>query len=43
MGRFPYMASETSVVDRRYLVIQYYVAIKAYSQKVLGMTDLFGN
>ena len=36
------MASESLAVDRRYLVLQYSVAIIAYSHLVLGMKDLFG-
>ena len=43
MGWFPYMASETKAAERRYLVLQYFVAIIAYSQQVLGKNDLFGN
>ena len=31
------MASETSVLDRRYLVLQYYEHITSYSQQVLCM------
>ena len=40
-GRSTYMASEILAVGRKYLVLQYSVAIIAYSQQVLGMKDLF--
>ena len=36
------MASKTLAVNRIYSVLQYYVAIIAYSHLVLGMKDLFG-
>ena len=43
MGLFPCMAYGTLATDRRYLVLQYYVAFIAYSQQVLGMESLFRN
>ena len=42
MGYFPYMTFETLAAERRYLVLHYSVAIIAYSQQVLSMTDLSG-
>ena len=41
MSWFPCIVSETLAVDRRHLVLQYSVAIIAYSQQVLGEKDLF--
>ena len=40
MGRFPCMAYGTLATDRKYLVLQYYVASIVYSQHVLGMVYL---
>ena len=43
MGWFPYMPFETCAVERRYLVLQYYImVIIAYTQQVLEMEALFG-
>ena len=36
------MPSETSVADKRYVVLHYSVFIIAYSQQVFGMKGMFG-
>ena len=38
---FPCMTSETLAVDRRYLVLQYYVVEITYSQQVFDIKDWF--
>ena len=38
---FQYTASKTLVGDKGYLVLQYSMTIKAYTQQVLDMEDLF--
>ena len=42
MGWFPYMEFENLAIDRGYLVLQYPMAIIAYTKYVLDLEDLFG-
>ena len=42
MGPWPYTASENLAADKGHHVLQYYKSIRANTQQLLDMEDLFG-